>query len=212
MAETSNNTMELDFRLEIKGLTEKGTFSGFASVYDITDRGGDVVERGAFTRTLAENGKQVPLLWQHDMGQPIGLGDLTDASKGLMVDGALDLDVQAGQEAYSRMRKGIVKGLSIGYRTVREDYSGKVRLLKDVDLYEVSLVVVPMNAQAQVTSIKSQLVTVRDFERWLRDAGGFSKADAQRISARGFKGLGLADDDDETANELSAWLKSQSSR
>ena len=101
------------------------------------------------------------------------------------------------------MRKGIVKGLSIGYGTVREDFSGKVRLLKDLDLYEVSLVTIPMNPAAQVTAVKSQLTTVRDFERWLRETGGFSKAEAARIASHGFKGTEHAEDE-ALAGELSS--------
>lgn len=200
--------MELDFPLEIKAVTDKGTFTGFASVYGNTDEGGDMIEAGAFAETLKERGAERPLLWQHDMSAPIGLGQLKDSPEGLIVEGTLDLDVTAGKEAYSRLRKRIVKGLSIGYRTIKDDFAGKVRLLKQIDLLEVSLVTLPMNRLARVTAIKS-IATIRDFETWLHEQG-FSKREAAALASHGFKGLAAGDsEEDSAAAELAAWLASQ---
>ena len=141
------------FALEIKRLTEKGSFSGVASTYGNTDLGGDVVMPGAFDRTLTEAGKQRPLLWQHS--QPIGLVTLTDSPAGLAAEGQLSLGATLGKDAYVLLKDGVVGGLSIGYQTVKEQFVGDVRQLLEVKLYEVSLVTFPANQMATVTNVKS---------------------------------------------------------
>lgn len=133
-----------------------GTLEGFASVYGNVDQGGDVVERGAFTKTLSESGRRVPMLWQHDHSMPIGKIRLEDSEKGLMAYGELDLDIPEGQRAYSGLSKGYVKGLSIGYSTVRSKMRPDgVRQLLEVKLWEVSVVTFPMNELATVATTKS---------------------------------------------------------
>lgn len=145
-----------DFRFKLADLSDTGTFEGIASVYGNKDSYGDVVEPGAFTKTLQERGDEVPLLWSHDITNPVGIGKVSDTSTGLAIKGALDLDTQAGRDAYSRMRKGIAKGLSIGYAVLNDawDAQRKVRRLLEVKLYEVSLVVFPANELATVTGVK----------------------------------------------------------
>src|SRR5207248_929630 len=126
---------------------------GLASTYDNPDLIGDVMMRGCFTKTLSQGGKQRPLLWQHDA--PIGVVDLTDDPEGLLAQGTLSMDVQAAREAYSLMRDGAVRGLSIGFQTVRESFQGETRQLAEVKLFEVSLTALPCNEKAVVTSIKT---------------------------------------------------------
>ena len=204
--------MERDFPFDLKALTEAGEFEGLASVYNVTDEGGDRVLPGAFTETLAKRGAERPVLWAHDMSAHVGLGVLTDTPTGLQVKGSLDLDTQAGQEAYSRLKKRIVRGLSIGFRTLQSTVENGVRLLKSVDLYEVSLVPVPMNPEAQVTAVKSAFAgaSIRDFEVWLRDAGQFSKSQARALASGGWKALDGAPDEEE--HELLEWLTTANAR
>lgn len=133
------------FAFELKEANEAGEFTGLASVYGNRDLGGDVVERGAFTKTLRERGSEVPILWQHDQKNPIGLGTLTDSADGLLIKGKLDLDIPEGQRAYSGLKKGYLKGLSIGYDVVKQKYAGNDRHLTELKLYEVSTVTLPMN-------------------------------------------------------------------
>ncbi len=196
--------MQLDFPLEIK-TNEAGLFEGLASTYGNVDMGRDVVERGAFSDTLQKRGAEIPILWSHDHANPVGLGQLSDSAEGLRIKGELDLDTTSGKEAYSRIRKRIVKGLSIGYR-IPENGSvmeKDIRRLKRVDLYEVSLVAIPMNDRARVTAVKS---SIRDFEAMLRE-GGYSKSEATRIASCGYsKGLALPEEDPLEA-QLAEWLR-----
>ncbi len=143
----------LGLPFSIKALSQEGEFSGLASIYGIEDLGGDVVEPGAFTRTLSEKGKKRPLLWLHDA--PIGLVELSDTGAALAVKGQLTMALQAAKDARALMMDGAVSGLSIGYQSVRAQYIEGVRHLFEVKLWEISLVPYPMLEEASVTGIKA---------------------------------------------------------
>lgn len=130
---------------------------GYASLFGRVDRGGDVVEAGAYARSLealAAEGRRVKMLWQHDPGQPIGVWDeVREDGRGLYVKGRLLDGIARGREAAALLAAGAIDGLSIGYRTVtaRKDDRGR-RVLADLELWEVSLVTFPMLTEARVGS------------------------------------------------------------
>ncbi|MBR9863090.1 MAG: HK97 family phage prohead protease [Rhodobacteraceae bacterium] len=129
--------------------------SGYASVFGASDQSGDVVQKGAYERSLkamAQDGRRVKMLWQHDPAKPIGVWQVVrEDTKGLFVKGRILADVQAGSEALSLVKAGAIEGLSIGYRTVRSEKSSKGnRLLCELDLWEVSLVTFPMLPEARI--------------------------------------------------------------
>jgi HK97 family phage prohead protease len=151
-----------DFAIEVKedeGVgAAKGAFVGLASVYGNVDLGGDIVLAGAFTKTIRANKGRVSVLWQHDSYTPVGLGVVEDTDKGLVIRGQikLDDDIPESKKAYACLHHGLVKGLSIGYRTVEADYDRAtgIRSIKELDLLEVSLVTIPMNPKARIQSVK----------------------------------------------------------
>jgi len=125
---------------------EDGTFEGYASVFGIIDQGMDVVERGAFRKSLG-GGRKVKMLWQHDMAQPIGVWDeIQEDERGLFVRGRLLKDVQKGREAMALMRAGALDSMSIGYRTVEAvaEGDGRVRKLMEIILYPVMVYAIPL--------------------------------------------------------------------
>lgn len=144
---------------EIKSIDESGAFEGIASVYGNVDSYGDVVEPGAFSKTIAERGKSIPILWQHDSRLPIGSGEVFDAGTHLGIKGQILEAVSHGGDAMRLAKAGIVKGLSIGYQVLKDSWDAerKVRLLKEIKLYEVSFVTFPANELAVLTGIKSGL-------------------------------------------------------
>ena len=81
--------MEKTFRFECKSASDTGEFTGMGSVYGIVDSQDDVVMPGAFTKTIKEHGKSVPLLWSHKTSSPIGMVDLEDTPTGLCVESIL---------------------------------------------------------------------------------------------------------------------------
>lgn len=143
-----------DFLFEVKEVTEAGEFTGILSVYDVVDLGGDLVEPGAFVKTLQESGGTVPCMWQHR--DPIGLLKIHDTGTALEVKGKLVMEVTQAREAHALMMAGVVKGLSIGFKTVKSKIEEGVRRLKELALYEGSIVTFPMLPLAQVTSVKSE--------------------------------------------------------
>lgn len=143
-------------RMEVKEISAEGTFEGLLSVYNNVDLGGDLVEPGAFTRTIQANGGEVPLLWQHKTDVPIGKLTLMDGADALAVKGQLLMSLPEAQKAYLLLKARIVKGLSIGFSTVKEVTDGAVRRLKEIKLYEGSLVTFPQNELALITSIKAR--------------------------------------------------------
>lgn len=145
----------------IKSLDQDGIFTGYASVFGAVDSQSEVVERGAFARSLAEmrsSGRAPAMLWMHDPSLPIGIWvEMREDAKGLYVEGRLALSTQKGREAYELLKMGALTGLSIGYRVVRSgiDKVRKARLLLDVELFEISLVTFPANDRARVEAVKS---------------------------------------------------------
>lgn len=142
-------------RFEIKEVTEQGTFEGLLSPYGNVDHGRDVVERGAYTKTLKERGNKIPMLWSHKTDVPIGELALEDREDGLWCKGRFILDLAAAKEAYICVKNGIATGLSIGFETIKDSIEDGVRHLKEVRLYEGSVVLFPMNDLARIATVKS---------------------------------------------------------
>ena len=175
--------------MEIKSLAlelkadDDGMVEGYGSVFGGLDTYGDTIEPGAFSKSI---GKRKPkMLWQHRMDKPIGVWDeVVEDGKGLRVRGRI-ADIELGREAKKLIQMGAMDGLSIGYRTIRDEMQGNNRILKEVDLWEVSFVTIPADAAATVTGIKA-FATERDFEAMLREQG-FSRRDAKVITSGGWK-------------------------
>lgn len=140
--------------LEIKEISAEGYFEGMLSPYGNVDEGNDVVEAGAYTKTLQEQGNTRPLLWQHDPATPIGLLTLEDRPNGLWCKGQLLIDDPHAQRAYRYIKARIVKGLSIGFESVKDAIENGVRKLKELKLYEGSIVTFPMNTLALISAVK----------------------------------------------------------
>lgn len=122
--------------------------AGYASVFNVPDKGGDVVLKGAF----AGSSDPVPLLWQHDSREPVGMVEsVSEDAHGLRVMARI-VDAGRGAVAAALLRAGAIDGLSFGYRVkaARPDRARGVRELAEVELLEVSLVTFPMQPLARV--------------------------------------------------------------
>jgi HK97 family phage prohead protease len=162
-----------NFGLKIKAVDDAGKFTGIGAVYNNVDLGGDKILPGAFSRTLAGS-KQFPLLWQHNPSDPIGSVKVSDTPQGLMVEGQLMLSDATALKAYQFLKAGIIKGLSIGYDTVQAAFNGDVRELKELKLWELSVVTFPMNEEAMVTGVKA--MSDDDRAKHLKAIDGHRKA------------------------------------
>lgn len=156
--------------------SEERTFKGFAAVMGNFD-GRDIIEKGAFKKTIKEMGNRVKVYWIHDWQNPIGtvkeLKEVTakklpqsvldrapDATGGLHVKGYISR-IPQGDRALEQMRDGTLNEMSIGYDPVKEEWEKNeegvdVRHLKEVKLFDVSPVPLAMNPAAIVTEVKSK--------------------------------------------------------
>ena len=176
---------KLVFESEVKS-DALGVFSGYASIFGNEDQGNDIVQKGAFTKSLTQRpAPKVKMLFQHKTDEPIGVFEkIYEDQKGLYVQGRLAMKTQKGKETYELLKMGALDGMSIGFKAdpQKQGYNENkrgVRTLKEVDLMEISLVTFPMNEQAMVQSVKGNLKSIRDWEKILRDAGGLSRTEAK---------------------------------
>jgi hypothetical protein len=185
---------------QLSGVEADGTFSGYASLFDVEDLGNEVIAKGAFSKSLRDKKtSDIRLLFQHNPDEPIGHWlEIFEDTTGLFVKGRLNLNVARAREVHALMREGAIDGLSIGFKTVRarHEKSGKVRRILEADLWEVSVVTFPMLPQARVSQIKARgnLPTRRTFERWLVRDAGLSRSQAKTVITKGFSALASARD------------------
>lgn len=209
-------TKRLDVPLTIKAVSDNGEFEGYGSVFGNKDSHDDIVIPGAFKGSLDTwrgKGRLPALLWQHNMHEPIGVyTEMKEDEHGLYVKGRLLIDDDPlAKRAHAHMKAGSLGGLSIGYMIKDWEYAAdkEAWLLKDIDLWEVSLVTFPSNEEARISNVKSALdrgETPRpsDVERTLREVG-FSKAQAQGFMSKGYGAIAPRDAD---ATEALQSLKS----
>lgn len=189
--------------------SEAGSFTGYASTYGgAPDSYGDIIAPGAYAKSLARHdaaGTRPAMIWQHDQANPVGVWlKFDDTEDGLVAHGKLTLDVPQAKSAHSLMRDGAL-ALSIGYTVPSggAEIVGGARLLKEIDLVEVSLVALPANTNARITAVKSmaECETSRDFEALVRDALGLSRRQAKTLTGLAWPALSSRDGEEAGDNE-----------
>jgi len=157
-----NKTIKFDITEVKKQQDDKGDFAffeGHASTFGNVDLDNDVILRGAFQNTI-NSGRKIALLWSHQSSENIGqFLSLHEDEKGLFVNGRINLGVQRGREAFALLKAGDIHSMSIGFNFFDVDaiFEDGVRKIKDLDLFEISLVSIPANPLAEVDleSVKS---------------------------------------------------------
>ena len=194
------NKKRLDIPFEIKSISDSGAFTGYGSVFGVKDSDSDIVIKGAFTNSLnqwKEKGRLPALLWQHKMDEPIGYyTKMVEDDNGLYLEGQLLIDDDPlAKRAHAHMRAKSLSGLSIGYVLNDYDYDKEKSafILKDIDLWEVSVVTFPANDEARIDNVKSifesgDIPPPREIERVLRDVG-LSRTQAKAFMSEGYAAL-----------------------
>jgi HK97 family phage prohead protease len=175
--------------LDVKSLKNR-ELEGLGAVFRNKDLGGDIIAPGAFAKSLKQPKQAVrPMLWMHKPDAVIGRWDsMREDDTGLVVKGVL-ADTDLGNEIHTLLKMEAVRGLSIGYSVEDFGYNKEgARILKEIDLWEVSVVSMPMNPLATIQHVKSRLSaageyvpTIKEFESSLRNAG-CSRAVAKQIA------------------------------
>lgn len=165
---------------------EFGYFTGYASTFGNVDRTNDIIQPNAFTKSLQT--RKPKMYWQHMMSKPIGsFPVIQEDAKGLYVEGRINLGTSLGKDAYALVKAKDIDSMSIGYVANKYEIDEKTgtRSLKELDLWEISLVSEPANTAAMITSVKSieEAKSLADIEKILRDYD-FSKKDAKILISR----------------------------
>ncbi len=191
---------------EVDSNPDEGIIDGYASTFGNVDQGLDVVEKGAFKVTIKDSKGRIPILADHNPYEQIGWNEQAhEDDKGLAVVGAINLKVQKGVERYALAKQALKlkarAGLSIGYTTIQASPNKdnpRIRHLKELKLWEYSLVTFPMNVESLVTAakgigaldkartllqqLKDQGISVRDMELALREEANHTDEDPALIS------------------------------
>lgn len=180
---TIKNIINKTFQFEIKNVNSQDPdyfyFKGYASTFGNADLGNDIIVKGAFTKflqTLKDERKQLPILWQHDMDEPLGIiEEIYEDQYGLFISAKLPIaDYFVRTRVIPQVKIGSVRELSIGFAITDSETQGSaVRYIKEIELYEVSLVTKAMNPLARVEGFKSvgNLKTIREAQSFLRSLG-----------------------------------------
>lgn len=189
----------------------RGFFAGYASKFNGVDSYGDTILPGAYAQTLANRQRPVMMKWNH-FGPVIGKWTkAVEDDHGLYVEGELTPGHSVAEDVYASLKHGAINGLSIGFRIPPGGSAkdGKLRQLKRIDLVEISVVETPADLGAQVGNVKSFLdeaESLKEIESLLREAAGFTRADACALVSR-IKSLAHGERDAEAkrlADELAA--------
>lgn len=168
-----------DFSKSIKDVDKKtGIVTGYFAAFNNVDLGGDMIEPGAFTKTIGERGPQganrIQFLNQHDTWQNLGKPQvLKEDNYGLYHESKIS-QTTLGKDALILLEDNVLDSFSIGYRVTTENIVNDVNHLKEIYLYEGSLVTFPMNESAIVTGLKGidpeQLERkIKQLEKFCRD-------------------------------------------
>lgn len=165
----------------------KGSFEGYASMFDGVDAYGDTIVKGAYAETLQNRTRPVAMFFNHisrrsDMPAKIGVyEDMQEDDYGLKVKGRLTVGHPTADAVLASMKNGTISGLSIGYMVPAggAEKRDNIRLLKKIDLIEVSIVEEPADLGALIdrSSIKNAVDEMKSLacaEKILREAGNFS--------------------------------------
>lgn len=194
-----------DFALELEVIKDDHSdmdfvfIKGIASSFGNTDRAGDIIEPGAFKKTIKlmkEGKRQVVFLNQHRMDQPIGVVDsLKEVGDEVHFEGRLAREHSIVKDMLALLKMKALHSVSIGFNIVDSEMDNDgIRTIKEVDLWELSIVTIPANEKAKITSVKKDeenpvekdekiidaikaesIGTKKEYEQMLKDTGVFTK-------------------------------------
>lgn len=138
-----------------------GVVKGYGSYFGNKDSDNDVIMKGAYKKTIKENGERVKYLYQHNMMQPIGkMKELYEDDKGLVFVAEI-AKTQLGKDVVELMKSGILTENSVGIMPIQKENKREYREITEVKLYEISAVTLAANEEAKILDVKGNV----DFEK-----------------------------------------------
>ncbi len=152
---------------EIIDLDEKNNIvKGYGSYFDNKDSDMDIIRRGAYQKTIQENGQRVKYLYQHDMMQPIGkMNELFEDEKGLVFTAEIP-KTQLGNDVIELMKAGVITENSVGIMPIVKEMMNDYREIREVKLYEISAVTMAANDQAKILDVKGMVDIDKVYKRY----------------------------------------------
>lgn len=152
---------------ELKDADEKsGIVKGYGSVFGNIDSDGDIINKGAYTKTISENGNRVKYLYQHDMDKPLGkMVNLYEDEKGLVFEAEIP-KTTLGRDVMELMKAGVITENSVGILPIRKEMVEGHRHINEVKLYEISAVTLAANDQAMIMDVKGNYSREKVLKRY----------------------------------------------
>lgn len=152
---------------ELKDADEKsGIVKGYGSVFGNIDSDGDIINKGAYTKTISENGNRVKYLYQHDMDKPLGkMLNLYEDEKGLVFEAEIP-KTTLGRDVMELMKAGVITENSVGILPIRKEMVEGHRHINEVKLYEISAVTLAANDQAMIMDVKGNYSREKVLKRY----------------------------------------------
>lgn len=139
---------------------------GYGSYFDNRDSDQDIIRRGAYQKTIQENGNRVKYLYQHDMMQPLGkMDELYEDEKGLVFTASIP-KTQLGTDVIELMKAGVITENSVGIMPIVKEMKGDYREIREVKLYEISAVTIAANDQAKILDVKGMANIDQVYKRY----------------------------------------------
>lgn len=158
LSETGDDLLDL-------GDLQENQFRGMASVFGrvVDAHIPTIMQRGAFTKTLQERRRAIPILWQHNPNQPIGKPvHLFESDEGLVLQAQISR-TSLGKDALILMRDEVIRALSIGFQPVVFDFDEiegvETRFIREARLTEISVVTLGADANALISEVRSGFVS-----------------------------------------------------
>lgn len=160
-----------ELRFKVVGTNpEARSFTAIASTFNVLDSYGERMMPGCYAGSLA---KQMPVgVASHDWTRPVfsteckevlpgapelddpSIDEVTKANGGLWFRGTM-FETKDAEETYTLIKQGGFREFSVGYTTVTDGYGDDgVREIYEVNLHEISPVLVGANPNTQVISLK----------------------------------------------------------
>ena len=152
---------------EIADIDEKmGIVKGYGSYFGNKDSDNDVIAKGAYQKTIKENGERVRYLYQHDMTQPIGkMKELYEDEKGLMFVAEIP-KTTLGMDVLELIKGGVITENSVGILPIQKQMKDDYREITEVKLYEISAVTLAANDQAKILDVKGNIDYQKLYKRF----------------------------------------------
>lgn len=143
-----------------------GIVKGYGSIFGNVDSDGDIINKGAYKKTIQENGSRVKYLYQHNMDKPIGkMVHLEEDEKGLVFEAQVP-KTRLGMDVIELMKAGVITENSVGILPIQKSMSGQYREINEVKLFEVSAVTLAANDQAMIVDVKGNNDPEKIFKRF----------------------------------------------